>query len=171
MLGKPTRRPEDRLRSNPSGFLVPPWREVNSAGRGSSSLGHGGGALGRRSPPSVGGIVLRIRRLGTQPQRGGLGPPRDVGCPHEVVAQGVQICLLSQPGGEGGEGLCGVVLASVEAPIYEALDASPEGVEHGGNGEGRGHNGEGGPLAGKSDEEPLQHDYAAEVTRQQYGRQ
>jgi hypothetical protein len=49
--------------------------------------------------------------------------------PYQVVTQSVQICLISQLGGEGFESLGCIVLPSVEAPIYEGLDAPPQWVE------------------------------------------
>src|SRR5215208_2617752 len=70
-------------------------------------------------------------RLGTQPQG-------DVGwlhrlphLPYQVVAQGVQVCLVPEPDREDFEGLPRVVLAAVETPIYEALCATPQRVEQG----------------------------------------
>ncbi len=60
-------------------------------------------------------------------------------------AQGIQVRLLSQAGVEGGKRLYGVVLAAVEAPIHERLDAASEGVEQGGDGQGGSHHCEGGP--------------------------
>jgi hypothetical protein len=57
----------------------------------------------------------------------GAQPQRDVGWlyrlpnhTHQVVAQGVQIRLVSELGREGLQGLGCVVLAAVEAPVYES---------------------------------------------------
>ena len=47
-------------------------------------------------------------------------------CEH-IVAQGVQISLLAQPGAEEGERLDRVVLPSVEAPIHQRLAPLPGG--------------------------------------------
>jgi hypothetical protein len=70
--------------------------------------------------------------------RGGIGPQpqRDV-CrlhrlpdhPHQFGVQRLKIGLLSQLGGEGFEGLSSIVLAAVEAPIYERLDAASQRIE------------------------------------------
>src|SRR5215211_5377489 len=44
--------------------------------------------------------------------------------PPQVVAQRLQVCLISELGGEGFQGLSRIVLAAVEAPVYERLDAA-----------------------------------------------
>src|SRR5215208_1689778 len=51
--------------------------------------------------------------------------------PHQVFAQGVQVCLVPKLGGECFQGLSRVVLPAVEAAVYEGLDATSEGVEQG----------------------------------------
>jgi hypothetical protein len=59
--------------------------------------------------------------IGAKPQGDVSGlhsPPR---YPHHVAAEGTKVRLFSQPGVEGLKRLCGVVLAAVEAPVYEAL--------------------------------------------------
>jgi hypothetical protein len=74
--------------------------------------------------------MLPLRsRLRAQPQR-------DVGWlhslpnyVHQIFAQGLQIRLVSDLGREGFKGLSSVVLPTVEAPVYEALDASPQRIE------------------------------------------
>jgi hypothetical protein len=77
------------------------------------------------------GLVCVLARQGyaeTQPQR---DARRLHGLPHnryQLGIQAVQVCLLSQPGGECFECLPGVVLAAVEAAVYERLDTPPQGV-------------------------------------------
>ena len=68
-------------------------------------------------PPAFGG------RVGTQPQRDVGGLHRLPYHPYQVVAQCLQVGLVPQLGGEGFQGLSGIVLAAVEAPVYERLDA------------------------------------------------
>src|SRR5215203_3706873 len=58
--------------------------------------------------------------------------------PYEIASQCLQVRLIAEPGREGFEGLPGVVLASVEAPVYERLYAPPYGVEQRGDQEGGG---------------------------------
>src|SRR5215216_3029654 len=70
-----------------------------------------------------------LSRFGTQPQRDVGGLHRLSNHPYEVVAQGVQVCFVTQLGREGLQGFSCVVLPSVEATVYERLDASPQGVE------------------------------------------
>jgi hypothetical protein len=48
---------------------------------------------------------------------------------HEVIAKNFQGGLISKLCGEGFQRLSGVVLAAVEAPVYERLDAPPQGAE------------------------------------------
>jgi hypothetical protein len=40
---------------------------------------------------------------------------------YKVAAQGVEVRLVTQLGGEGFQGLSSVILAAVEAPFYERL--------------------------------------------------
>src|SRR5215217_4467564 len=105
-------------------------------------------------------------------------PQRDVGrlhrlpnYPHEVVVQGFEVCLVPELGREGFEGLSSVVLLTVEAPVYETLDSTPQGSKQGRNKECGCHNSEGGLLARESDEHPLQYDDAPEVEGNQRGGQ
>jgi hypothetical protein len=62
-------------------------------------------------------------------------PQRDVGWlyrlvhhAHQLIAEPVQVGLITQLGREGFQGLSRIVLAAVEAPVYERLDAAPEGM-------------------------------------------
>src|SRR5215211_5412251 len=71
--------------------------------------------------------------------------------------------VVAQRGGVGFQGLSSVVLLAIETAIHQGLNTSPQGVEQSGDGEGRGHDREGGLLARESDEHPLQHDDANEV--------
>jgi hypothetical protein len=56
--------------------------------------------------------------------------------PYQVIAQGIQVCLVAQLGREGFQGLGCIVLAAIEAPVYERLDTSPQGVEECGDHQG-----------------------------------
>src|SRR5215210_671970 len=79
-------------------------------------------------PPSP--TMLRLT-VGTQPQ-GDVGwLHRLLHHTHQVVAKGVQVRFVSQRRGEGFQGLPRVVLPTVEAPVYERLDAPPQGREQG----------------------------------------
>src|SRR5918998_3042564 len=49
--------------------------------------------------------------------------------PDQLVVQRVQVRFVAQAGRERFQGLSGVVLAAVEAPVYEGLDASPQWVK------------------------------------------
>src|ERR671913_1532566 len=82
---------------------------------------------------------------------------------HQVVIEGFQVRLVLQLGGEGFEGLSGVVLTPVEAPVYKPLDAASQRREQCCYQEGGCHHCEGGLLAGEEDEHPLQHHDTAEV--------
>src|SRR5215204_2042920 len=63
-------------------------------------------------------------RIGTQPQRDMCGLHSLPYHPHQVFAQGVQVCLVPKLGGECFQGLSRVVLPAVEAAVYEGLDAT-----------------------------------------------
>src|SRR5215203_2425792 len=102
-------------------------------------------------------------------------PQRDVGrlhrAPHdpdEVIAQGVEIRLVSKLAREDFQRLYRIVLPTVEAAVDKALDAAPRRVEQGGYRQGGGHHHELGSLAGHSAEEQLEHDDAAEVEARQH---
>ena len=75
-------------------------------------------------------------RLGAQPQRDVGRLHRLVYHSYEVVAQCIQIRLVSELGRQGFESLSGVVLLAVEAPVYEGLYATPQGIEESSNHEG-----------------------------------
>jgi hypothetical protein len=51
----------------------------------------------------------------------------------QVDIEGFQVRLVLQLGGEGFQGLSSVVLPSLEATVYEGLDAPTERVEQGGD--------------------------------------
>src|SRR5215210_682374 len=82
------------------------------------------------------GLLVRLlslrERIGAQPQRDVGGLHRLPHHPYQVVAQGVQVCLISELGREGFERLCCVVLPAIEAPVYEALNATTQWIEQGG---------------------------------------
>src|SRR4028119_635676 len=87
------------------------------------------------------------------------------GHPHKIVAQRVEVRLVSQPGIEGFESLSGVVLAAVEASIHQRLDAASEGPEQGGYDEGGSHDGQGGLLPGEGAKDRLQANHAPDVDK------
>ena len=70
-------------------------------------------------------------RLGAQPQRYMLGLHGGTDYPHQLVAQRYEVGLLSQPGVEGGQGLCGILLPAVEAAVHQPLDALAQRAKHG----------------------------------------
>src|SRR5215210_5284392 len=94
-------------------------------------------------------------RVGTQPQSDVLRLHCLPHHSHQIVAQGIEVRLVTQRGRERFERLCGVVLVAVEAAVYERLGAPPQWVEQGCYHKGRGHNREGGLLAREDDVEPL----------------
>src|SRR5918995_775770 len=117
---------------------------------------------------SSGALASLYSRVRAQPQRDVSWlhrPPHD---PDEVVAQGVEICLVSKLGRECLQRLHRIVLPAVEAAVDKALDAAPQRVEQGGYRQSGGHHHELGSLAGQSAEEQLEHDDAAEVQDRQH---
>src|SRR5215207_1063476 len=92
---------------------------------------------------------------------------------HQVISQGIQVCLVPKLGGEGFQGLSRVVLAPVEAAIDEGLDTTPQGIEQGRDRKGRNDYGELGLLllAGEGAEESLQRGHPSEVHCDQCSRQ
>ena len=66
---------------------------------------------------------------------------------HQIVAQSIEVRLVSKLGGEALESLLRVILLAVEAPIYERLNAPSQGVEQCCYQERGGYHGEGGLLA------------------------
>jgi len=93
--------------------------------------------------------------------------------PHQVVAQGIQVRLVSKLGREGFQGLGCVVLTAVEALVYEALDTSSEWIEHSGDNQGGDDYGELGLLllAGEGMEDGLGGGHSAEVDECQHRRE
>src|SRR5215212_2749117 len=90
---------------------------------------------------------------------------------HEFAGQIFEVRLVPQLEGEGFEGLPRVVLAAVEAAVYERLDAVPDGVEEGRDQERRCHHSQLGSLSRKGDPGSLQHGDAAEVQEPEHGGQ
>src|SRR5215211_1769668 len=104
-------------------------------------------------------------------------PKRDVGRlhrlphdPEEVLAQGVEIRLVSKLGREGLQRLYRIVVPTEEAAVDKALDAAPQWVEQNGYRQGGGNHHELGSLAGQSAEEYLENDDAAEVEAREHCR-
>jgi hypothetical protein len=44
---------------------------------------------------------------------------------HQIFAECVQVCFVTQLGREGFQGLSSIVLAAVEDPVYERLYTPP----------------------------------------------
>jgi hypothetical protein len=96
-----------------------------------SSVGPGGW------PCLAAGSVRGTRRGGSKPEH---DPGRLHGLVHDrqqLAAEGVEVDLVAQAGGERLDGLDGVVLAAVEAPVHDLLDAAAGRLEQGGHGQGR----------------------------------
>src|ERR671914_170080 len=82
---------------------------------------------------------LRLRVcLGSQPQGDVCGLHSLPHHPYQVLAQGVEVRLLPELGGEPLKSLSCVILVAVEAAVYERLDAAPERAEQRGYCEGGG---------------------------------
>src|SRR5215211_2902584 len=129
-------------------------------------------AVRNSSPTRLRGMVSARSTIGAQPQRDVCGLHRLPHHLHQVVAQGVEVSLVSQLGREGCKRLCCVVLAAVEAPVYERLDAAPQRIEESSDHQGGDHYGKLGGLlllAGKRSEENLGRRYAPEVDCDQHG--
>ena len=63
-------------------------------------------------------------------------PQRDVGGlhrlphnTHQIIAQDVEVRLVPKLGGEGFEGISGIVLTSAEATVYEGLEPFAFGLD------------------------------------------
>ena len=78
-------------------------------------------------------------RVGTQPHRDVRRLHRLPDHLQQIVAQSIEVRLFSELGGEALEGLSGIILLAVEAPVYERLYAPSQRVEQGGDHESRGH--------------------------------
>src|SRR5215211_4648575 len=91
-------------------------------------------------------------------------PQGDVGWLHgllyhvyQVVVQGVQVRFVAQADGEDFQSLAGVVLAAVEAAVYERLDAVSQGGEQRSYQQRGSDDREGGLVAGEEVQDALQH--------------
>jgi hypothetical protein len=70
--------------------------------------------------------LLALRKpIGAQPQLDVRRLQRLPDHAHEFVVQRLQVGFIPEPGGEGFEGLGSIILPTIEAPIYEALYATP----------------------------------------------
>src|SRR5919112_1895647 len=116
--------------------------------------------------------LLTLRsRLGAQPQRHVRRLHRLPYHPYQVVIEGFQVRLVPELRRECLKGLSSVVLPAVEPAVHEPLHPATQRYKQGSDGEGRGHDCEGGLLTSEQDEEPLRHDDTAEVERHQCGGQ
>ena len=86
---------------------------------------------------------------------------------YQIVAQGLEVCLVPELGREGFQGLPRVVLTALEASIYERLNSSPQGAEQSGDCQRGGHDRKLGLLTREGAYEPLKYHYAAHVHRHQ----
>src|SRR5215210_5427933 len=91
--------------------------------------------------------------------------------PHKGTDQIFEVYLVAQAGAELFQGLRSIVLAAVEASVYEGLYTMPDRVEERRDQQRRRHDCELGPLSRKNDQGPLQHGDAAEVQEGEHGRQ
>ena len=82
---------------------------------------------------------------------------------HQVVAQGIQVGLLSQPRVLGSEGLRRVVLSTVEAPVDEFLHTPPQRLKERRYRQRGGDNRELRLLPRERSEDPLDNDDRAQV--------
>src|SRR3712207_1663481 len=114
-------------------------------------------------------LLALPERIRTQPQRDVSWLHRLPYHPYQVLAQRLQIRLVSQLGREVFQGLSGIILPPIKVAIYEGLDAPPQRGEKRSDQEGGGHHREGGLLTGEQDEEPLQKYNANEVQSHKYG--
>src|SRR3712207_5092266 len=93
----------------------------------------GGGAAYRHSK-----LLSLGEPVGTQPQGDMSRLHSLLNHSHDIVAQCIQVRLVSQFGRESFERLRGIVLPSVEAAVYKRLDAPPQRHEQRGYHEGGG---------------------------------
>src|ERR671911_1823886 len=80
----------------------------------------------RRTRRGLAVCLLFRARLRTQPQRDAGWLHRLPYHPYQVVAQGVEVCFIAQLRRESFKGLRCIVFLSVEAAVYERLDATPQ---------------------------------------------
>ena len=100
-----------------------------------------------------------------QPQRDVRRLHRLLDHAHQLIAEPVQVGLITQLGGEAFKGLRRIILPTVEATIYEGLDATTKGGEQGSYHKGGDDYGELWLLllACGSAEDPLDRGHSAEV--------
>src|SRR5690606_32526783 len=120
-----------------------------------------GRKIPRRPCSSPAGRTLRLAK-----------PERDVSRLHRLLnhidesnRQPVEIDLITKDAAEGRQHLLGVVLAPVEAPVDESLDARAQRLDQGGNYQGGDDDRQTIPLAYEQAEDPFEHDHAAHVDR------
>jgi hypothetical protein len=118
--------------------------------------------------PSVSARPSESYRVATTARRGRAASSPSLPLPGRR-SQCLKVRLVSELGREALQGLPGMLLCSVEAAVYERLDASSQGVEQCRDKEGGGYHREGGLLT-REDEDPLQQDDAADVECDQRGR-
>src|SRR5215211_5315521 len=90
---------------------------------------------------------------------------------HQVVIEGFQVRLVPELGREGFQGLPRVILPTVEAPVYEGLDSTSQGVEKCRYQECRCHYRQLRPASREPAESVLNGQYAAHVHSYQRHRQ
>src|ERR671911_1047761 len=118
-------------------------------------------------------MLLLLSHLGAQPQG-------DVGWlhrlpyhPNQIVAQCFKVCFVPQPGGESIEGLSGIVLPTIEAPVYKGLNTSSQGAEQRCYHQGGDDDGELGLLflAGERSKDYLGRRHAPEIHQRKHQRE
>src|SRR6266699_3032315 len=92
---------------------------------------------------------------------------------YQMLAQLVEIDLITQCRAESCESLGSVIFAAVEAAVDERLDAPSQGLKEGSNGERRSNNDDGRLcfLPGEQTYKRLQTDHQAKVDQGEQGRQ
>src|ERR687896_639047 len=72
-----------------------------------------------RLSDTVLGVPRSFAEIGPKPKRDVLRLHRLLHRVHQILAQGVQVCLIPELGRESLKGLCRIVLPAVEAAINE----------------------------------------------------
>src|SRR5215208_2944546 len=108
-------------------------------------------------------------RLGAQPHRDVNWLHRVPHHPYQLGVQRIQIRLVPEPGRKRFQSLHCVIFPSVEAPINDALDATPQRVEQCRYQESGNDYRESRPLPAECPEDRLRRRHAPEVPQHQQG--
>src|SRR2546421_161934 len=94
---------------------------------------------GTRSAGSPRNLLVCVMFRWAQPERDMCRLHRLLYDGQQVFAQLVQVHFVMQGGTESCHRLGGVILAAIEAPVNDPLDATAQGLEESSNDEGRDH--------------------------------